>query len=418
MTKIDAYLRHQRETTDLHKEREKFGRDPYYAEEDKQRLSQLFGYVSRYAINAIKTELLYTEDCKDRGQSICNCAIRTNFNLPCRHQLPNNGPIPLSLISNRWLLNPIPLKVDVDTSETKSVDDISTLVDLSQKAKKQLYAFERLFMQAQDDQQREIMLSQLSAIVESPPLPTLASLKEPKDVKVCGRPKGAKRWPSAVELLEKKESENEARTLKKQKIEKKSSTKTSVPAIRKITLVVKKPVDEKKDSKTASTSPNTIDGITVDLQIPLKHVASIYNPQSDGNCGFRALSMAILGQEDKWPMVKLAMCNRFRENISAYQRGFAYDPEIVLNILECQSSPCPQDSWFLVPDCAQLAADTFNVPIAIYTGTGKNSQLFLPVGLPLRSTASVIILQFINDNHIICVNLKHGVFDFPWPSIN
>ncbi|KAG0167506.1 hypothetical protein DFQ30_006017, partial [Apophysomyces sp. BC1015] len=98
--------------------------------------------------------------------------------------------------------------------------------------------------------------------------------------------------------------------------------------------------------------------------------------------------------------------------------AFFYDTSALLKILECQLSPCSSEFWFLALDCAQLVADAFNTPVAIYTGQGKGAQMFLPVGLPLRPSAKPIVLQFVNGSHIILIDLKADTTKFPWPPIN
>ncbi|CAG8839983.1 6797_t:CDS:1, partial [Gigaspora margarita] len=39
----------------------------------------------------------------------------------------------------------------------------------------------------------------------------------------------------------------------------------------------------------------------------------------------------------------------------------------------------PSSLWFLSPDCAQLAADTFTVPIAIIDETDEQCTIFVPL---------------------------------------
>lgn len=109
-----------------------------------------------------------------------------------------------------------------------------------------------------------------------------------------------------------------------------------------------------------------------------------FNPYitGDGNCEFRALAKSIKNDQEQWKLIKLAMCNRLRTHLDLYQRALSYDTAALLKIFECQDSPCSPEHWFIVPDCAQIAADTFNTPIAVYSGTGSNPQTFLPLGMP------------------------------------
>ncbi|CAG8467017.1 10809_t:CDS:2, partial [Cetraspora pellucida] len=83
--------------------------------------------------------------------------------------------------------------------------------------------------------------------------------------------------------------------------------------------------------------------ILLNSQIPVDDVDQIYNPKSDRNCGFRALAC-----------------------MEVYQNWLGYNVDLLKQILESQALSCSSSLWFLSPDCAQLAADTFSVPIAIF----------------------------------------------------
>ncbi|CAG8520849.1 3759_t:CDS:2, partial [Cetraspora pellucida] len=121
----------------------------------------------------------------------------------------------------------------------------------------------------------------------------------------------------------------------------------------------------------------------------------IYNPKSDGNCGFRALVIAIRGNEDNWNLIKLAMNG--------------YDIDLLKQILESRESPCSSSLWFLSPDCAQLAADTFSLPIAIFSENNEQSMMFFPLESTPMHRKNPIILHFVNGNHIIYVSMKSYV---------
>jgi hypothetical protein len=71
---------------------------------DKARLALLMPKITSFALQKIKQESTYcaTSDLK----SDCDCKVKVNFNLPCRHVLPRFGPIPLSVVAKRWHLDP------------------------------------------------------------------------------------------------------------------------------------------------------------------------------------------------------------------------------------------------------------------------------------------------------------------------
>ncbi|CAG8782696.1 8554_t:CDS:2, partial [Racocetra persica] len=106
--------------------------------------------------------------------------------------------------------------------------------------------------------------------------------------------------------------------------------------------------------------------ILISPRIPINDIDQIYDPKSDGNCGFRSLAVAIRENEENWILVKLAMSGQLTRRMEIYKDWLGYNTDLISQILECRASLCSPSLWFLSPDCAQLAADTFSVPIAIF----------------------------------------------------
>lgn len=82
------------------------GHDHFMPDDVKKKLQHLTNRVSRYAVDKIKKELANDEKESSSESSACNCSIRVNFGIPCRHVLPLNELVPLSLLHERWLLDP------------------------------------------------------------------------------------------------------------------------------------------------------------------------------------------------------------------------------------------------------------------------------------------------------------------------
>ncbi|CAG8803969.1 8517_t:CDS:2, partial [Cetraspora pellucida] len=143
--------------------------------------------------------------------------------------------------------------------------------------------------------------------------------------------------------------------------------------------------------------------ILLNYHIPADDIDQVYNPLSDGNCGFHALVFAIRGNEENWDLIKLAMNNQLNKRMEIYKDWLGYNIELLKQILESRASPCEPSLWFLSPDCAQLAANTFSVPIAIFDERNEQSMMFFPLETPPVHRRNPIILHFINENHIIYV---------------
>ncbi|CAG8638293.1 2982_t:CDS:1, partial [Scutellospora calospora] len=103
--------------------------------------------------------------------------------------------------------------------------------------------------------------------------------------------------------------------------------------------------------------------------------------------------------------------------IEVYKNWLGYNTDLLKQILESRASPCHISLWFLSPDCAQLAANTFSVPIAIFDEINEQSMLFFPLEMPPVHRRNPIILHFINENHIIYISMK-SYAKVNWPVVN
>ncbi|CAG8761552.1 8170_t:CDS:2, partial [Racocetra persica] len=97
-------------------------------------------------------------------------------------------------------------------------------------------------------------------------------------------------------------------------------------------------------------------------------------PIENVNSSNSLLNGSALNIEDKRPKILLnsripvddvdQICNPKSDEV--YKDWLGYDIDLLKRILESRASPCTSSLWFLSPNCAQLAADTFSVLIAIF----------------------------------------------------
>ncbi|KAI9025075.1 hypothetical protein CLU79DRAFT_746177 [Phycomyces nitens] len=76
--------------------------------------------------------------------------------------------------------------------------------------------------------------------------------------------------------------------------------------------------------------------------------------------------------------------------------------------------------WFSTPDCAQLAADTYQRPVCVYSDNPSiPSASFLPFCLPKtkQSNKQPLILNHVNNNHWTTVDLSRNA-SRKWPTIS
>ncbi|CAO3618160.1 unnamed protein product [Mucor fragilis] len=171
-------------------------------------------------------------------------------------------------------------------------------------------------------------------------------------------------------------------------------------------------------------------------------VVKVWNPLGDGNCGFRALAWQVYGyiegenidgpvmsdtpriESNAYQRLKCAMLRQLEKNESQYRSCFKdfFDVDGVKNIL------CSKSEWFRAPDCAQLAADTFGRPIAVYPDQGSSlgSVTYLPVidgdfsnvDVPNPGRAPLPLpLQNQGDFHWLTAELKRSA-KHVWPIVN
>ncbi|KAI8138819.1 hypothetical protein BJV82DRAFT_582471 [Fennellomyces sp. T-0311] len=434
MLTIDNFIRNQREAILYSTERQKFGNDPYMAANDKAALAELQGKVSQYAIDKIKIECAKrTKNTKPNAN--CTCPVRINFNIPCKHQLLDQSVISLSSVPARWHLSEKQSELAQDVTYSNEEEKIDvTKTDLA--IKRTVYAFEQALIKLQDDQQRMTIFDQLTKLLNNiSSLPALKELNEPIPLKATrGRPKGTKRLPLAIELKEKEIAAHE-------KAEKKRQRKaTEEKKVKKIKLIVHHgsgqdnidKCDEESDNASvifddsASNIPSdlplsvVINGISVDGLLEKEFVKTVWNVEMDGHCGFRCIAQHIFGDQNEWPSIKLSMKSTLLARHRVYSNSpFLYNTKELLNILSFMMDICPSQYWFTTPDCAQIAADAFATPIAIYTGTGRFAQLFLPVGIDVPEVLpKPIIMQLVNGNHFVLIELHDDIADFKLPSLN
>jgi len=121
--------------------------------------------------------------------------------------------------------------------------------------------------------------------------------------------------------------------------------------------------------------------------INIENVKLVFNPKSDGYCGYRAISFIHYGKEEEYLKVKEDMLKALEENKEVYEKKLAFDVASLRdNIERGMESKSPVCKWFNTPDCAQVVADAYNVPVCIYSDP-QNTYIPSLTYLPLnRST--------------------------------
>lgn len=151
----------------------------------------------------------------------------------------------------------------------------------------------------------------------------------------------------------------------------------------------------------------------LDQSIDLMAVESVLSVRGDGNCGFRVVADCIKHDQGSWGQVKEEMLAHFLANETFYLDLFAQDVMLKIQaILSDHSSPCSLDNWFMLPECAMIAASCYNLPIVAYSKC--QSITFLPL-LSTPSSFKPLIMQ-LHASHFYRIHLKPGKIT-QWPQM-
>ena len=119
--------------------------------------------------------------------------------------------------------------------------------------------------------------------------------------------------------------------------------------------------------------------IYVDKDLPRNSFTEFVNVGEDSHCGFKSLSYQVFGDEERFMEVKELMRDVLLNNYEQYE--ICIDEHFKLtDKVTCTCSGLEkvvgserlvehehgQDKWLRSPECAQLAADTFQRPVVIY----------------------------------------------------
>lgn len=135
-----------------------------------------------------------------------------------------------------------------------------------------------------------------------------------------------------------------------------------------------------------------------------------FDPESDGNCGFRAIAEACYGGQHNWANVRRAMAMEIEANREQYRRAYAYDlgpQEAAFRIGGHCLGPCGQPHWLDTPSDLFAAATVLNRAfILLSPDRGLNKTDNSAFILPLRAWSGVngvenspIGIAFVNSNH-------------------
>ena len=160
-------------------------------------------------------------------------------------------------------------------------------------------------------------------------------------------------------------------------------------------------------------------------------VLGLYNPKGDGNCGWRASSVLINGNEEHYDIVKMLMMHALLDHREHYEWVLSkegYDDR--LTTLTHKGPITSERLWFDSLDCPMLLAEAYNRPVVIYlrprdpnlADQSISGVTFLPIFSECHDNHDHInhapVVLFLNCNHIQLIVIKDDAINrVIWPKI-
>ncbi|KAF9595726.1 hypothetical protein IFM89_003468 [Coptis chinensis] len=166
-----------------------------------------------------------------------------------------------------------------------------------------------------------------------------------------------------------------------------------------------------------SSIPNMTHAMEILSAFPIEVkglIADINNVSSDGNCGFRAVALALGMGHGNWKQVRDDLCLELAANKSFYTSilGDEVKYKNVYDRIHCDKSPCGEENWMSMLDCGPLIASCYNVVVVHLSPQARYTCLPLKSSPPSKSSLRVIAVALVNNCHFMHALLK---LDCPLP---
>ncbi|KAL5719171.1 hypothetical protein ACHQM5_011987 [Ranunculus cassubicifolius] len=184
------------------------------------------------------------------------------------------------------------------------------------------------------------------------------------------------------------------------------------------TTEVKPPDNEGMNAnKDASPSQSKLREWFPEKLVPL--IANCKYPLDDGNCGFRALCMALSRNESEWVWMRAMLVKEIEFNKDFYHQLFS-DEETCTLLQRTQHSHglAPPPNWMDMPSTGFVFSQAFNVVLVYYSE--KNCCTFVPfLSPPYTDNVNVKVLGIglVKNNHYINLDFEDGCPLPPFPHI-
>lgn len=296
---------------------------------------------------------------------------------------------------------------------------------------------------AMNPTQREIQLDAITRVIEGSG--TVVNIKLPKQAQQTrGRPKGAsnkptstttRRDPSHFEHVERKRKASDQKEEQQKKQKKEPEKPKRIQPIRQFPADLPASVSSSVSSSNPPPPPKKFRPIkAVKLSNPprtlpeiprlikklpsyiKKHVHKALDVDSDGHCGFRAVSYCLkLGKgQDNFMEVRQKLLDELNTRGKWYVDKEIMDQQTLDELkerTEVQSNkPCGKRFWMCMPSMGEPLANAFQSPLFFFSSA--SSQTFLPHFCPPNNNPPIFLAY--SNSHFSVLELKDPLL-FPSP---
>lgn len=144
-------------------------------------------------------------------------------------------------------------------------------------------------------------------------------------------------------------------------------------------------------------------------------IGSIFDPLSDGNCGFRCIAQALYNDQDQWRKVRQDMAQEMLDNKPFYTNLLGGEKEFnktFMSVNPVMASVIRKSHWLSKLEMGQIVADTFKRPICFWSLA--QSSCYIPHKVGPETSSLAINICFVSGCHWVLVEpLTPNTFPVP-----
>ena len=147
----------------------------------------------------------------------------------------------------------------------------------------------------------------------------------------------------------------------------------------------------------------------------------IQDVAGDGNCGFRAIALALGRDTEEWCAIRQELYSEILSNGAFYeslaeQGAMMGTVNEVLDRVLCKKSPAPHKNWLALPTCGDCIANCYERPVFFYSATGWSYTFFPSLNAPNYKSPPICLAYIDYPSHFVCLKMKEGIFPVPNPA--